>query len=487
MSPTPRVRFAPSPTGYLHLGGLRTALFNYLFARSQGGKIILRIEDTDRSRLVEDAVGNIIEVFNWLDLEFDEGPHVGGNSGPYIQSERLNIYHEHIDLLMDEGHAYRCFCTADRLDQMRKGQIAAGKNPMYDRHCRNLTAEESAKRAETESFVVRLKIPDDETIPFTDGVRGLVSFETSVIDDQVLLKSDGYPTYHLANVVDDHLMEITGVIRGEEWLTSTPKHVYLYHCFNWELPNFYHLSLLLNKDRSKLSKRQGDVAVEDYRAKGFLPESLINYTALLGWHPSDDQEFFTWEELLGKFDLQQASKSGAVFDIDKLVWLNKQHINRYDHDGFLEAARDFLPGGFDFTGESGAKIVKWLQEGIDTFSEIAEKLKSFYWNWDSEPEPEVKEMLTAESSKKVFEAILQVQSEITEWNTDVFKSLLKQAGKSAGVKGKDLWMSVRAALTGQLHGPEMGIIVERLSQDKFFIFIDKALDYQYNQFQDGHK
>ena len=477
MSSTPRVRFAPSPTGYLHLGGLRTALFNYLFARSQGGKIILRIEDTDRSRLVEGAVDNIIEIFNWLGLEFDEGPRIGGNFGPYVQSDRLDIYHEHIDRLMDEGHAYRCFCTAERLEQMRNDQIAAGKNPMYDRRCAAISAEESAVRAKTEDSVVRLRIPYDETISFTDGVRGNVSFETSAIDDQVLLKSDGFPTYHLANVVDDHLMGITDVIRGEEWLTSTPKHVYLYRCFNWELPNFYHLSLLLNKDRSKLSKRQGDVAVEDYRAKGYLPEALINYTALLGWHPSDDQEFFSREELPGKFDLEQASKAGAVFDVDKLVWLNKQHINRYDHAGFLKVSRHFVPPEFDFSGESGVKIVKWLQEGIATLSEIPEKLKSFYWNWDSEPEPEVKDMLTAESSKKVFEAIITNKSEITDWNTDVFKSLLKQAGKSAGVKGKDLWMSVRAALTGQLHGPEMGVIVERLDHEKFFSFIEKALNY----------
>ena len=477
MSSTPRVRFAPSPTGYLHLGGLRTALFNYLFARSQGGKIILRIEDTDRSRLVEGAVDSIIEIFNWLGLEFDEGPRIGGNFGPYVQSERLDIYHEHINQLVGQGHAYRCFCTAERLEQMRNDQIAAGKNPMYDGHCRDLPAEESAVRAKTEDSVVRLRIPYDETISFTDGVRGNVSFETSAIDDQVLLKSDGFPTYHLANVVDDHLMGITDVIRGEEWLTSTPKHVYLYRCFNWELPNFYHLSLLLNKDRSKLSKRQGDVAVEDYRAKGYLPEALINYTALLGWHPSDDQEFFSREELPGKFDLEQASKAGAVFDVDKLVWLNKQHINRYDHAGFLKVSRHFVPPEFDFSGESGVKIVKWLQEGIATLSEIPEKLKSFYWNWDSEPEPEVKDMLTAESSKKVFEAIITNKSEITDWNTDVFKSLLKQAGKSAGVKGKDLWMSVRAALTGQLHGPEMGVIVERLDHEKFFSFIEKALNY----------
>ena len=482
MSETPRVRFAPSPTGYLHLGGLRTALFNYLFARSQGGKVILRIEDTDRSRLVDDAVGNITEVFDWLGIEFDEGPHKGGDYGPYIQSERLDIYHEHINRLLDEGSAYRCFCSAERLDKMRREQIAGGKNPMYDRQCRNIPAEESVKQADNEAFVVRLKIPDEETISFNDGVRGQVSFETAAIDDQVLLKSDGFPTYHLANVVDDHMMGITDVIRGEEWLTSTPKHVYLYECLGWDLPNFHHLSLLLNKDRSKLSKRQGDVAVEDFRAKGYLPEALINYTALLGWHPSDDQEFFSREELTGKFDLGQASKSGAVFDVDKLVWLNKQHINRYDHDGFLEAAKDFLPEGFDFTGESGVKIVRWLQEGIDTLSDIPEKLKPFSWNWDAEPEAEAKEMITADGSKKVYEAILQAQGEITGWTTEVFKTLLKQAGKTAGVKGKDLWMSVRAALTGQLQGPEMGIIAERLGRDKFFVFIGKAKDCQGGRF-----
>ena len=288
-----RVRFAPSPTGFLHVGGLRTALFNYLFARNSGGKFILRIEDTDRARYVEGAVDNLITTLRWAGLDYDEGPVVGGDFGPYVQSERLAIYKKHVDVLLEKRVAYRCFCTPERLDAMRKEQEKKKLQPKYDRTCLSLSENEiEANLSAGKPYVVRLKVPDNVTIKFSDIIRGDVEFASERVDDQVLLKSDGYPTYHLANVVDDHLMNISHVIRGEEWLSSTPKHVLLYEAFGWELPKFAHLPLLLNPDRSKLSKRQGDVAVEDYRDKGYLKEALVNFVALLGWNPGDDMSIF---------------------------------------------------------------------------------------------------------------------------------------------------------------------------------------------------
>ncbi len=328
-----RVRFAPSPTGYLHVGGLRTALYNFLFARKSGGKFILRIEDTDRARFVEGAVENLISTLRWAGLEYDEGPGIGGEFGPYVQSERTEIYKKHIDLLIENGTAYRCFCTPERLDQMRKAHDLNRGIPKYDRTCLRLSEKEIQDNvAEGKKFVVRMKVPDSTMVRFSDIIRGEVEFSSEQIDDQVLIKSDGYPTYHLANVVDDHLMQISHVIRGEEWLSSTPKHVLLYQFFGWDMPQFAHLPLLLNPDRSKLSKRQGDVAVEDYRAKGYLNEALVNFIALLGWNPGDDREIFAIDELEKEFSLEKVNKAGAIFNFEKLNWLNFQHLRRKSDD-----------------------------------------------------------------------------------------------------------------------------------------------------------
>ncbi|MFQ3675613.1 MAG: glutamate--tRNA ligase [Endomicrobiia bacterium] len=276
-----RVRFAPSPTGFLHIGGLRTALFNFLFAKHNNGTFILRIEDTDRTRYVEGAIENLISILNWVGIDYDEGPFLDNNNsivqkgsfGPYIQSQRLEIYQKYAQELIEKGYAYRCFCSPERLDFLKKQQMLSKQPPKYDKHCRNISREESEKLAKEKSFTVRMKIPEEE-IKFKDIIRGEVSFQGTLIDDQILLKSDKYPTYHLANVVDDHLMQISHVIRGEEWISSTPKHILLYKYFGWESPQFAHLPLLLNPDKSKLSKRSGDVAVEDYKKEGYLPEAL---------------------------------------------------------------------------------------------------------------------------------------------------------------------------------------------------------------------
>ncbi|MBI5753646.1 glutamate--tRNA ligase [Candidatus Peregrinibacteria bacterium] len=311
-----RTRFAPSPTGYLHVGGLRTALYCYLFAKKNKGRFLLRIEDTDRERFVEGALENLIDTLAWVGISYDEGP--------YIQSQRTEIYREHVQKLIDSGQAYRCFCTKERLDEMRENQTKMKMAPMYDRKCLDLPESEIQEKTKAgEKFVVRQKMPY-ELIKFKDLIRGNVQFDGKTIDDQVLMKSDGFPTYHLANVVDDHLMEITHVIRGEEWLPSTPKHIALYKAFGWQPPEFAHLPLLLNADRSKLSKRQGDVSVEDYIKKGYLKEAIINFVAFLGWNPGggEEAEIFSLEELEEAFSIEKVHKAGAIFNLEKLDWFN---------------------------------------------------------------------------------------------------------------------------------------------------------------------
>ena len=311
-----KTRFAPSPTGYLHVGGLRTALYCYLFAKKEGGTFLLRIEDTDQERFVEGAIENLISTLKWVGIEYDEGP--------YIQSERTALYKEHAEKLLESGHAYHCFCSKERLTELREKQESAKQATMYDRKCADIPLEEARKRVEAgESHVVRQKIPY-ENLKFKDLIRGNVQFDGKNVDDQVLVKSDGFPTYHLANVVDDHLMEITHVIRGEEWLPSTPKHIFLYRAFGWDVPEFAHIPLLLNKDRTKLSKRQGHVAVEDYIKEGYLREAILNFVSFLGWHPGagDENELYTLKELEKAFSIDRVHKAGAISDIEKLDWFN---------------------------------------------------------------------------------------------------------------------------------------------------------------------
>ena len=306
-----KVRFAPSPTGYLHVGGLRTALYNYLYAKKVGGKFILRIEDTDQNRIIADAVKNLITTFKKLNIQFDEGPDFDGGNGPYFQSERLSIYRKYIKILLDKKNAYPCFCSSKRLEQIRKKQAENKVIIKYDRHCLELDPDVIKKKMVNEPHVIRMKIPSKEKIIFYDMVRDKISINYQEIDDQILIKTDKYPTYHFANVVDDHLMGITHVMRGEEWLPSTPKHILLYEFFNWKLPKFIHLPLLLNENKSKLSKRQGDVAVEDYLKKGFLSDAIINFVALLGWNPKNEKEFFTLDELQKEFSIKNIQKSGT--------------------------------------------------------------------------------------------------------------------------------------------------------------------------------
>ena len=464
-----RVRFAPSPTGYLHLGSLRTALFNFLFARHNNGKFILRIEDTDQSRKVEGAVENLINIFNEIGLNFDEGPGIGGDFGPYFQSERLDTYKKYCDELLAKGHAYYAFETAEEIEEMRRIQQTQGRQTMYDRRARQLTENEvKEKLASGIPHVIRLKVPLDSEIRFTDLIRGNVKIETNQVDDQVLLKSDGYPTYHLANVIDDHLMNISHIIRGEEWLTSVPKHIILYNAFGWEVPVMAHVPLILNPDKSKLSKRQGDVSTEDFLKKGYLKEALLNFMALLGWHPGEgeDREIFTIEELIVLFNIERVNSAGAVFNIEKFNWMNAEYIKQYDIDKLTELVIPYLnAGGIDTSDSAKTKrVVVAIRNYINKLDESAEQAGIYYKK--VEMDAAQREITGTETSKQIFDNLILKVESLLEITIDNFKPVVSQVQKETGIKGKDLFMPLRLALTGVEHGPELGLIAFVLGKEE---------------------
>lgn len=472
-----RVRFAPSPTGFVHVGSLRTVLYNYLFARHHHGKLILRIEDTDQARYVDGTVENLIKTLSWAGLEYDEGPEVNGNFGPYFQSQRLDIYKEQVKLLLDKREAYPCFCTTERLNKMREAQISRGEDARYDGVCRNIEKAEALVRMQTESNVVRMKVPEGKEVVVDDLIHGQVLFQSDLLDDQILIKSDGYPTYHFANVIDDHFMQINHVIRGEEWLPSTPKHVLLYKAFGWKLPQFAHLPLLLNKDRSKLSKRQGDVAVEDYQVKGILSDALINFVALLGWNKGDDQEIFTIDELIESFTLERVNKSGAVFDLDKLNWMNGQYIRKLPEDEYVKEALKWLDkAGLDAgTPHKNEQIVLAVRNHLNKYDEVGEATRLFF-SEKLEYASEALDLLKLENSKILFQKMLDELKTMDELTLEVFKAVMQNVQKETGIKGKDLWMPVRAAITGQTAGPELPVVLSVIGKERVMSFLNQALN-----------
>ncbi len=465
-----RVRFAPSPTGYVHIGSLRTALYDYLYAKGKQGKYILRIEDTDRSRFVEGALENLIKSLEWAGVKHDEGIFIEngeviqkGEYGPYIQSERLDLYKEHIDILIEKGLAYRCFCSKERLEKVREEQKRKGQTPMYDKHCRGLSQEEIDKNInEGKEYVIRLKIPEDKSIEFKDLIRGDISIDSKEIDDQVLIKSDGFPTYHFAVVVDDHLMKISHIIRGEEWLTSTPKQVILYNYFDWEVPEFVHLPTVLNKDKKKLSKRQGDVSVSDFKDKGYLPEALVNYLALVGWSPKGNNEIFSMEELIEEFSFENVSKTGGVFDVEKLNWVNSQYIKNYDNEKLYELVKPFVLKADLLDKEDYEARKNWLINIIDLVKEKINYLEEIiphvemFMGIEVKADEEVKETLKQEGVKELLEAFIKELQNIKDVDDEFTKTIFKKLQKETGAKGKNLYMPLRGAVTGQLHGPDMG-------------------------------
>ncbi len=479
--PMTRVRFAPSPTGYLHVGGLRTALYNYLFAKNKGGKFILRIEDTDRNRFVEGAVENLIETMKWVGLDYDEGPDKEGNYGPYFQSKRLDIYSKYAGELMEKGKAYRCFCAPERLKELREEQQRQ-KLPQakYDKHCLHLPKEEIEKNlAEGKSFVVRLNVEPGESVVINDVVRGRVEFSRDVIDDQVLIKSDGYPTYHLANVVDDHLMGITHVIRGEEWLSSTPKHILLYEFLGWELPTFAHLPLLLNPDKSKLSKRQGDVAVEDYRDKGYLKEALLNFVALLGWSAGDNQEFFEMDELIEKFTLERVHKAGAVFDVEKLNWLNAEHLRKKSGEELLAMVKEELKKSdfvdLEISDERLLLIIEAMRERVSFAKEFIYNCKYFYERPTEYDEKTVKKRWK-EDSPKFLKTLAERFEKLENPTKEDFERALKSLAEELEVGLGKLIHPARLAVSGTGAGPGLFDILFILGKEEVLERIKIALE-----------
>lgn len=474
-----RVRFAPSPTGYLHIGGLRTALYNYLFAQHNGGKFVLRIEDTDQTRFVEGAIENLIESLHWAGIDYDEGVFIEdgkivqrGEFGPYIQSERLEIYKKYVDQLIESGDAYYCFCSKERLDAVREEQKIKGLIPKYDGLCRSLSLEEARERiANGEEYVVRLKLPANRDIKFHDLVRGDISINTDDTDDQVLLKSDGYPTYHMAVVVDDHLMNITHVVRGEEWLPSTPKHVYLYEVFGWEKPVYVHLPTVLNKERKKLSKRHGDVSVDDFRSKGYLPEGLINYLALVGWSPEDNEEILSMEDMIRKFTFDRVSRTGGIFDKDKLDWVNGHYIRSQSIETITELAIPYLIESKLIDENFAEKNREWLEilvdivrEGMHHMSEITDKVRFMFDNQIKVEDEEALQTLKGEYTKTILDAMKQELDNVEEIDEELSNKLMKNIQKTTGIKGKNLFMPTRVALAGSLHGPEFAKIIYLLGK-----------------------
>jgi len=479
ISQKPRVRFAPSPTGYLHVGGLRTALYNYLYAKKNSGTFVLRIEDTDRNRYVEGAVENLIETLNWCGLTYDEGPVTGGECGPYIQSERLDIYKREIEKLITNGKAYHCFCSAERLTQLREDQQKLNQQTKYDKHCFSLSKEELEKKiANAEQYVIRLNVEAGEKVAFDDIVRGHVEFDRETIDDQVLLKSDGYPTYHLANVIDDHFMKITHVIRGEEWLSSTPKHVLLYDAFGWERPVFAHLPLLLNPDKSKLSKRQGDVAVEDYKKKGFLKEALVNFVALLGWNAGDDRELFSLKEMEELFTLERVNKSGAVFNLEKLNWMNFEHLRMQSDADILvmireELTRSEFSNGV-YSDDYLVKIIHAMKERVNFAAEFVCKCPYFYTvpkeyeqsSIDKNWKPETPEQLRA-----LAENFVKLENP----DTHAFEQALADTATVLNVGKGKLIHPLRLAVSGVSSGPGMFDLLYILGRDEVLRRIETAI------------
>ncbi len=480
ISEYPRVRFAPSPTGYLHIGGLRTALYNYLFAKQTGGKFILRIEDTDRTRYVEGAVENLISTLEWSGLHYDEGPGKGGDYGPYVQSERLHIYKEYTDQLIESGHAYYCFCSKERLDALRDGQKARGEQTVYDKHCLKLSKEEvQAKLAEGGPYVVRMNVRHGNKVLVKDIIRGNIDFDTTIIDDQVLIKSDGFPTYHLANVVDDHLMKITHTIRGEEWLPSTPKHVLLYEAFGWEVPVFAHLPLLLNPDRSKLSKRQGDVAVEDYKAKGYLKEALVNFIALLGWNAGDDREFYYMDELISAFAVERINKSGAVFNLEKLEWLNAEHLRAKSDEELAGLLREELSNTGksvdSYSTELLIKVVQAMKERVKFIKEIPVNA-DYFFNRPGGYEEKGVQKAWKEETPKLLKAYISKLEAFPAPSKEDYETALRACAEENGTGAGKLIHPVRLAVSGVSSGPGLFEILDALGKEEVISRINTALE-----------
>lgn len=480
-----RTRFAPSPTGYVHIGSLRAALFPYLFARHNKGTFILRVEDTDQSRYVESAVKNLLETLAWAGITTDEGPYLDkngevkqkGKHGPYIQSERTDIYKKYAAELVDKGTAYFCFCTTERLEELREKQQKNKLPTGYDGYCASLVPVEAEKRAKAgEKHVIRLKMPKEGETTWVDIIRGPVTFKNSLVDDQVLIKADGFPTYHMAVVVDDHEMQITHVIRGEDWISSTPKHLQLYKYFGWETPVFGHMPLIFNTDKTKLSKRQGDVAVEDFRAKGYLPEALVNFIAFLGWNPGDNRELFTLSELVKEFNIEKVSKAGAVFNLEKLDWYNKEYLKQMSLSDLAERALPWFEKADWFKNSKQFEPALALESGrVATLSELPEAVKFIFALSEYEANLLIWRKSTLEEVQKILLELKDYLASLKKWNKASLETKIREWIKEKGyATGSVLW-PLRVSLSGAQNSPGPYEIAEVLGKEESLKRLEAAI------------
>lgn len=486
MNSAVRVRFAPSPTGYLHIGGARTAIYNWLLAKATGGRFILRIEDTDRNRYVPDALRDIMDSLRWLGVDWDEGPDTGGEAGPYFQSQRLELYQEYAKQLVAEGKAYYCFCSPERLAAVRAAQEAAKEAPGYDRHCRALPADEvAAALARGDKSVVRLKVPFEGSTTFVDEIRGEITVENRTLDDLVLLKSDGFPTYHLANIIDDHHMGITHVMRGDEWIASTPRHVLLYKAFGWQPPKFAHLPVFLAPSGGgKLSKRHGATSVREYRDKGYLPEALFNFLLLLGWHPQDEREMFTAAEAAKAFALERVSKSPVAFSTDKLDWFNGLYIRRLTPKDLARHCLPFLqragllpdpcpPERFAYL----VRVIPLVQERLRLLTEAPEVLDIFL---KQEIAPPTADLLVGKKQSPaqvtaVLRRCAEVLARLPEFDEPALEKALRAVAMELGIKDGEVFMPLRVAVSGRAATPGIFETLAAIGRERCVERIEKAV------------
>ncbi|MEG1500789.1 MAG: glutamate--tRNA ligase [Clostridiales bacterium] len=460
-----RVRFAPSPTGPLHIGGARSALFNYLFAKKNGGDFIVRVEDTDRERSTPISEENIKDSLHWLGIDWNEGIDIGGPFAPYRQMERLATYSKAAEELLAKGYAYYCYCSEEEIEAQRQELTAKGQTPRYLGNCRNLTEQQKeAFVKEGRQPVIRFRVPEDEDLVIEDGVRGKVVFNTAEIGgDFVIVKSDGIPTYNFAVVCDDYLMEISDVIRGEEHLSNTPRQLLLYHALGWQPPKFSHISLILGEDRSKMSKRHGSVSVVNYQNDGYLPEALVNFLALLGWSPEGEEEIFSLAELEEAFSMERVSKSPAVFDINKLRWVNSQYLHQLSEEEIAQGISAYLDE--NWTEENTLLLAQTLVNHLETFSDVKKFLPLVEGSQMPQWTDECRELMSQEHVPDLIRLFIDKVQALEVWDAAAIKKAIKTAGKELSVKGAGLFMPLRIAITGCQHGPDIDKLAALMGKD----------------------
>ena len=477
-----RVRFAPSPTGYLHVGNARTALFNWLFAHHHHGKFILRIEDTDVERSTEDSTESILSDLRWLKLEWDEGPDIGGSAGPYKQSLRMKIYEKYLEILRQKGLVYPCYCTNEELQTRRERQLAQGRPPRYDNRCRDLAAGTRNPHGSQGTKPTWRFIVPEEKLRVQDLIRGNVEFDTATLGDFVIVKSDGGPTFHFAVCIDDALMGITHVIRGEDHLSNTPRHLLLFRALDFNPPFFAHLSMILGPDGARLSKRHGASSIMELRNLGYLPEAVDNYLALLGWSPRDKKEIVDADTMANQFDLKDVNKSAAIFDVEKLGWVNSQYLRKAPEGRITDMALPFLRDagliGGDLSEQDHAyvrKVMRILVPYVKNLSELPGHARIFFAQDEDGWSQEVAQILQQPNVREMLEGFARDLSELGEWQPKGVKAFLMQEAKKLGVGPKEFYMPVRAAITGHSHGPELMDVLPILGKEQCLARIHKTI------------